>query len=166
MATALIDSSFPAISSLLEAAPSVAGTACASYMKAATALMAARLGLVERSVTVDGLPWTYLERPAVGVSTAGGRTTILLHGMSMSLHEFIPCAHALRSLPGRLLLLPYLGHDDDARPLPDGRLKRHPDVDEPRRRIRILLVSQPALVVCAVFGRYFSMRLPRAHAVL
>ena len=130
MATALIDSSFPAISSLLEAAPSVAGTACASYMKAATALMAARLGLVERSVTVDGLPWTYLERPAVGVSTAGGRTTILLHGMSMSLHEFIPCAHALRSLPGRLLLLPYLGHDDDARPLPDGRLKRHPDVDE------------------------------------
>ena len=130
MATAALEYSFPAISSLLEAAPSVAGTACASYMKAATALMAARLGLVERSVTVDGLPWTYLERPAVGVSTAGGRTTILLHGMSMSLHEFIPCAHALRSLPGRLLLLPYLGHDDDARPLPDGRLKRHPDVDE------------------------------------
>ena len=107
----------------------MAGAAGASYMKAATAFMSARLGLVERSVTVDGLLWTYLERPASGVSTAAGQTTILLHGMSMSLHEFIPCAHALRSLPGRLLLLPYLGHDDDTRPLPDGRFKGRPDVD-------------------------------------
>lgn len=89
------------------------GSAIKSFMAFTTRMMARQLGLVEKTVVVDGIPWTYLERPAEGVSTAGGRTTIFFHGMSMSKHEFIPCAYFLRALPGRLLLLPTWGHDDD-----------------------------------------------------
>ena len=90
------------------------GTAIKHYAQSTTGFMARRMGLVEKTVVVEGLKWTYLERPETTVSSAGGRTTVFFHGLSMNSPEFIPCAYFLRSLPGRLLLLPTPGHDDDA----------------------------------------------------
>jgi pimeloyl-ACP methyl ester carboxylesterase len=93
------------------------GTAIKKYMQLTTHLMARRMGLVEKTVVIDGLPWKYLERPEAGLSTAGGRCTVFFHGLSMNAFEFIPAAYFLRSLPGRLLLLPTPGHDcDNQRP--------------------------------------------------
>jgi pimeloyl-ACP methyl ester carboxylesterase len=89
------------------------GAAIKRYMQSTTYLMARRMGLVEKTVVIDGLPWKYLERPETGLSTAGGRCTVFFHGLSMNAFEFIPAAYFLRSLPGRLLLLPTPGHDCD-----------------------------------------------------
>jgi len=89
------------------------GTAIKHYAQNTLRLMARRMGLVKKTVIIEGLAWTYFERPETTVSTAGGRTTVFFHGLSMNSFEFIPCAYFLRSLPGRLLLLPTPGHDDD-----------------------------------------------------
>mmetsp|Transcript_26165 Transcript_26165/g.84487 ORF Transcript_26165/g.84487 Transcript_26165/m.84487 type:complete len:392 (-) Transcript_26165:558-1733(-) len=89
------------------------GTTIKRYMQSTTYLMARRMGLVEKTVVIDGLSWKYLERPETGLSTAGGRCTVFFHGLSMNAFEFIPAAYFLRSLPGRLLLLPTPGHDCD-----------------------------------------------------
>mmetsp|Transcript_397 Transcript_397/g.1281 ORF Transcript_397/g.1281 Transcript_397/m.1281 type:complete len:385 (-) Transcript_397:629-1783(-) len=113
-----MDASLGASLQLLPYLPSyTVGALIKRYMQSTTTLMARRMGLVEKSVTIHGLEWKYLERPDSAVSTAGGRCTVFFHGLSMNAFEFIPAAYFLRSLPGRLLLLPTPGHDcDNQRP--------------------------------------------------